>query len=805
MLKNYFKLTIRHLLKYRAYSFINIAGLAVGMTCCILILLYVGDELRYDRFHERADRIYRLTLSTDKGAPTNANTSFGQGPALAAEFPEIEAVVRFRKMGWGEKRVFAHNDKRFYEEHFFFADKNVFDVFTFPFLRGNAQTALAEPFSIVITEAMSQKYFGHDNPLGETISLDPYNDGEFTDYKITGVVKNLPHYSHIKFDLLASFESQKDLASMVERRGWGLESVFTYVLFKPGAHAKNVEAGLPAFLEQRLGKDHWYSLHLQPLTEIRLHSKLRAELEPNGDIAYVYIFSAIAAFILLIACINFMNLATARSQHRAKEVGVRKVAGVPRSGLVAQFLGEALLMALIALFVAAGLVEFFLPVFNALSGKILEVNYFQEGAVAGGFVAIALLVGILAGSYPAFFLSRFQPVEVLKGRFSRRTGGARLRQALVVAQFTISIALIAGTVIIHQQLEYMRNKKLGFDKEQVVVVPLAGEEAGRKWPALKTELLRHPEISHVTASTAMPADEGWWQTGARSEGTEVGSEQVVYTFQIDYDFMKTLGIELVAGRDFSPLFASDSSSAFILNEAAVKKFGWASAEAALGQKFVWMGEGPETPKNGTVIGVTKDFHYRGLHEAIAPAVFHLMPYSMDFLALRIPPRQVPQALAVLKNAWAEFDPERPLEYSFLDDKVEALYQSEETLQRIVGLFSALAIFVAGLGLFGLASFTTEQRTKEIGVRKALGASVQQVVLLLSKEFTRLVAIAFLLAAPVAYFAMNKWLQGFAYRTELSPGIFVLAGVLALLIAWLTVSYQAIKAALTNPVEALRYE
>jgi putative ABC transport system permease protein len=376
MLKNYFKLTLRHLLKYRTYSFINIAGLAVGMTCCILILLYVRDELRYDRFHERVERICRLTLSTSEDAqPTNANTSFGQGPALAADFPEVEAIVRFRKMGWGEKRVFAHNDNRFYEERFFFADKNVFEVFSFPFLRGNPQTALAEPFSIVITEAMSQKYFGHDNPLGETISLDPYNDGEFVDYKITGVVKNLPHYSHIKFDFLASFASQKDLADMEGRRGWGLESAFTYVLLKPNASVASVQAKLPAFLEKHVGKDHRYSLHLQPLTDIRLHSNLRAELEPNGDIAYVYIFSAIAAFILLIACFNFMNLATAQSAQRAKEVGMRKVVGAVRAELVRQFLIESICLSLFALAIAFILIEVSLPLLNSIVGKQIEIDY----------------------------------------------------------------------------------------------------------------------------------------------------------------------------------------------------------------------------------------------------------------------------------------------------------------------------------------------------------------------------------------------------------------------------------------------
>lgn len=802
MLNNYLKIARRNLIKHKGYTAINIAGLAVGMACCYLILLYVRNELSYDRFHEKAERIYRVLATFEqngqKSAPLTV-TSAPIAPALQQEYPEVITAVRLRETA--RRVLVAQHEKKFYEEKFYFADAQLFELFDFPLQQGDPRTALQDPHAIIISPEAAEKYFGNENPMGKTLTAELGN----REFKVTGVLAKIPSNSHLQPNFIVPFENG---AGTNLNNWWGF-SYYAYLLLPENVPAAELEKKFPDFIHKHYANTPAgypkLALQLQPLTDIHLHSNFDDRAGELGSMTYLYLFSALAFFVLIIACINFMNLATARSQQRAKEVGVRKLVGVQRSMLIMQFLSESLLLAFLALIVAAGLVEFFLPFFNQLSGKALEVNYFQEGFVAAGFIAIALLVGILAGSYPAFFLSRFQPVEVLKGKFSRHLGGARLRQALVVAQFAISIVLIAGTLIIHNQLEFMRNKKLGFDKEQVVVVPLTGREAGRKWPALKTELLRHPEISSVTASSSMPADEGWWQTGARVESANAEEEQVVYTFQIDYDFVKTLGIDVAAGRDFSPAFASDSSAAFIVNEAAVKKFGWGTAEAALGKKFSWLGEGPDIAKTGTVIGVTKDFHFRGLHEQIAPAVFHLMPYRMDFLALRILPQQAPRALEILKQAWLEFDPAHPLEYSFLDDKVDSIYQSEETLRRIMGLFSSLAIFVAGLGLLGLASFTTEQRTKEIGVRKVLGASVPGVVLLLSKDFAKLVLIAFLIATPIAYLAMRKWLEDFAYRTDIGLQVFLLSGVLAVIIAFLTVSYQAIKAALANPVEALRYE
>jgi putative ABC transport system permease protein len=543
---------------------------------------------------------------------------------------------------------------------------------------------------------------------------------------------------------------------------------------------------------------------MQPLADIHLRSDFNNDPGKMSAMTYVYLFAALAALIIAIACINFMNLATARSQHRAREVGVRKVVGGMRLQLVLQFLAEAVVLAFIAVIGAVVLIEFFLPAFNALAQKNIQIDYASDWSLVAGFIALALTVGIAAGSYPAFFLSRFQPVEALKGGAAAGTSGARLRQLLVVGQFVISIVLIVCTFIVNDQIEFIRNRRLGFDKEQVLIATLRGEAAQNNWPVLKTELLRHPEFMQVSASSSVPAtDKSWWLTGSRRGDSE--DEKAVYTHQIDYDFFATLGIELAAGRFLSPEFPSDSAQAFVLNEAAVKEFGWESPEAAIGQSFVWLGAGPENAKNGTVVGVVKDFHFRPLYEEIAPAVFHLMPWGSEWLVVRVRPNSMEQALAILKTQWQNFDPQHPLEFSFMDERVEAQYGAETRLLKIFSIFSAFAIFISCLGLFGLASFTTEQRTKEIGIRKVLGASVSNIILMLSNGFTRLVLISFIVAAPIAWWAMNKWLQNFAYRQPLGLDAFIWAGLLALGIAWLIVSYQSLKAAVANPVEALRYE
>ncbi len=794
MLKNYLKIAMRNLRKHKSYTMINIAGLTVGIACCALILLLIRHELSYDGFHQKAARTYRLLVTFHENGKSNRTsvTPAPMAPALAEEYPEVLKAVRVEKP-FG-KTLVSYESKQFYEEGVYGADPSLFEVFDFPLLRGNPETALQNPQSVVLSQAAAQKYFGNDNPLGKVIQIE--RGGR--DFQVTGVLQEIPQAAHLRPDFIIPFVNIGE-GSLNNWLGFSFAS---YVLLADKTAAAALEEKLADFVVKHYSaappRFPKLSLRLQPLADIHLRSDFDNEAGKLSAITYLYLFAALAFFIIAVACINFMNLATARSQHRAREVGVRKVVGSRRSQLVLQFISESVILALIAMVGAIVLIEFLLPTFNTLAQKKLHLDYSSEGLLLAGFFLLALFVGIAAGSYPAFFLSRFQPVEILKGGMRTGVSGARLRQFLVVGQFVISIVLIAGTLAVNEQIEFIRNKRLGFDKEQVVVVPLRGKQAQNNWLRLKTELLRHPEILQAAASSAVPADPNRWIGFSKRDDDDAAID--IYTYQIDYDFFATLGIELAAGRFLSPDFPDDSAHAFVLNETAVKKFGWESAAAAIGQSFVW-----QNRKRGSVVGVIKDFHFRPLYEEIAPAVFHLMPDRMNFIIMRVRPNSMKAALAVLQEKWPTFDPGHPLEFSFMDEKVELQYGAEARLLKIFSIFSGFAIFISGLGLFGLASFTTEQRTKEIGIRKVLGASVANLIFMLSNSFTRLVVIAFIVATPFAWWAMNKWLQNFAYRTDVSWWMFALAGGMVLLIALLTVSTQAIKAALANPVEALRYE
>jgi len=799
MLKNYLKIALRNLRRHKGYTFINIAGLTVGMACCALMLLFIRQELSFDRFHEKAERIYRMTMSNTHDGNVHVGSVMAApiGPALTEEYPEIRQAVRLQPP-YNSTPV-KYQNRQFYEEELYYADPNIFEIFDFPLQQGDAATALQNLKSVVLSQDAARKYFGAENPLGKILQIER---GE-REFQVTGVLQPIPPTSHVRPDFLIPFNNLN--ARMLGN--WWMFSYPTYVLLDDKASAADVIGKLPEFVKKHYSDAPagfaTLTLGMQPLVDIHLHSNFDKDAGKLSAMTYIYLFAALAALIIAIACINFMNLATARSQHRAREVGVRKVVGGMRLQLVLQFLAESIVLAFFAVIGAAVVIEFFLPAFNALAQKNIQIDYASDGSIIAGFIALALAVGIAAGSYPAFFLSRFQPVDVLKGGARTGTSGARLRQLLVVGQFVISIVLIVCTFIVNDQIEFIRNKRLGFDKEQVIVASLRGEHAQNNWPVLKTELLRHPEFMQVSASSAVPANAGWWRTGARRGDSE--DQKEVYSYQIDYDFFTTLGIELAAGRFLSPEFPSDSVQAFILNEAAAKEFGWESAEAAIGQSFIWLGAGPENAKNGTVVGVVKDFHFRPLYEEIAPAVFHLMPWGSEKLVVRVRPNSMEQALATLKTQWQTFDLQHPLEFSFMDERVEAQYGAETRLLKIFSIFSAFAIFISCLGLFGLASFTTEQRTKEIGIRKVLGASVSNIILMLSNGFTRLVLISFVVAAPIAWWAMNQWLQNFAYRQPLGLGVFIWAGLLALGIAWLTVGYQSLRAAVANPVEVLRYE
>ncbi|OGG45866.1 MAG: hypothetical protein A3F84_17065 [Candidatus Handelsmanbacteria bacterium RIFCSPLOWO2_12_FULL_64_10] len=785
MLRNYLTVAVRNLLRHKGYSAINIAGLAVGMACCILITLYIRDELSYDRYHEKANRIFRVTEEYKNDATGEkmhaAMTAFKLTPALLNAFPEIVHITRFYR----GTLLARYGRKQFLEGGFALTDATVFKIFSLPLIKGDPETALTRPNTVVITEETARKYFGDEEPVGKVLT----SNGEIPDLEITGVMQKIPQNSHFRFDLLASMETLKTLSSKAAS-DWR-RSQFTYLLLPENYPPDALARKLPDFVEKCRNEGATFSkLHLQPLTDIHLYSNLREEMGPNSSIEFIFAISVIAFLILFIACANFMNLSTARSAIRAREIGVRKVVGAHRLQIVTQFLGESIFLSCMALFLAVAMVELSMPLFNILLDKKLSVGLLDHPFVV---IGVTLFAGIIAGSYPAFFLSALQPVNVLKGISKATSRSFTCRKVLVVIQFSISIGLIVCTGIMYSQLSYLKNKQLGFNKEDVVVIDWAHRIA--RIEPFKSELLKNVDILSVSASKNVPPDPSVRSFVVNPE--EVGHRDMKIVM-VDYDFMRTLGIELKAGRDFSRDWPTDAEESVILNEEAVKELGWASS---VGKRF----DIPYFQKRSRVIGVVKNFNFESLYQKISPVAFIITPRWYSKLTVRVRSNNISDTVDFLKKKWQEFVPDHPFSFYFLDDRLDQLYRAEEQRGQMVGTFSTLAIFVACLGLFGLASFTVEQRTKEIGIRKVLGASVSSIVMLLSREFLLLVGVANLIAWPVAYCAMNRWLRDFAYRIELGPGAFVLGGVLALGIALLTVSAQAVKAATANPVDALRYE
>jgi putative ABC transport system permease protein len=806
MINNYLKVASRNLLRQKGYSFINLFGLAVGMAGCLLILLYVQDELRYDRYPQQADQIYRLALEAqmpDRGQLTSATTPPPWAPALAADFPEVKSYVRFKTplVSW----LISHEpkDKRFNESGFYFADAGVFDMFSFKMIEGDPKTALQEPRTVVLTQTAAQRYFGEEDPLGKILRAD-----NTYDFRVTGVMQDVPRNSHIKFDILASFASLLVLPiyngnayGNMQQNGLNPD-VYTYLLLPKGVSASAFEAKIPAFLNKHLaGQIARLNIQLkpflQPLTSIHLHSHLQAELQANGSVGYIFIFSAIAAFVLLIACINFMNLATARSTGRAQEVGLRKVVGALRGQLIGQFIGETMFLSVLALGLAVLFVKMALPLFRTLTGKALILSFSDPGSLLFMF-GVTVFVGFVAGSYPAFFLSAFQPANVLKG--SRRGGkmSARLRQALVVFQFAVSIAFMIGTGLVARQLRFIQNNPLGFDKKNVVVLPLGDPRARQVYQTFKNLLLPNQDIVAVSAVSSLPG--GLTNLAfVLPEGAAPGQQVTMNSLFVDHDAVTAMGLELKTGRNFSLAHPTDIMQAFILNETAVRLLGW--TESPL-DKQLNLGNLP-----GRVIGVVKDFHLKSLHDPIEPLFLHLVPNPdpLHYMAVKIRPDNVSRTLAFIEEAWRRIYPQAPFAYTFLEDDYNGLYRTDQNRGRIFLAFSVLSIIIACLGLLGLASFTAEKRTKEIGIRKVLGASVPGLVRLLNMEFIGLVLLANAAAWPIAYLAMRGWLQNFAYRTSISMGLFFLTAAAAVLIALLTVSFQSLRAASANPVDALRRE
>jgi putative ABC transport system permease protein len=798
MISNYIKIAIRNILRHKVYAFINIAGLSVGMACTILILLWVQYELSFDRYHENADRIYRLGLNlrTSKIKESIASNGVPAGPTFEKRFSEVLKACRFQK-GEGVA-VVQYKEKKFFEENIFFADNSVFEIFTFPMVNGNPKTALTVKDAAVITEDMAKKYFGYEDPIGKMIKLN--NEYNAT---VTGVVKNIPSNSHFSFNMLLPFEA---LGPWIEKamQHW-LFNIhnYTYLLLQKNCNIRDFEKKFPALIEEYMGDilkatGGSVELFLQPLTGIHLYSNLKWEIEANGDIAYVYVFSAIALLILFIACINFMNLSTARSANRAKEVGVRKLLGAHQRNLFSQFLGESILFSLVSIITAMGLVELALPFFQSLSGSQLNPDYISSLSIISALFGLMVFVSFMAGSYPALFLSAFQPIQVLTGRLKTGAAGSLFRKILVVIQFTISIGLIVASAIIFIQLNYMKNKTLGFDKERIVVIRVTDRNMRQSMEKIKEELKSYHGISNVTVSNYLPG-EGFWMKIIIPEGSELDQTESIGRIRIDSDFISTMDIKLVSGRNFSPQFSSDQSDLIIVNETAARQWGW---KDPIGKTIRVL---DDRPIKKTIIGVIRDFHVESLHKKIEPVFFEYMPASSRYISVKIRPDNIPDTIRYIEKTLKQIDPMLPFDYTFLDESFDRKYKAEEKINKIFTYFTLLAIFIACLGLFGLASFTAEQRTKEIGIRKALGAAISGIILLLSKEFTKWVLVANIIAWPIAYVAMNRWLQNFAYRINISLGIFILAALSAFVIALVTVGYQAIKAARANPVESLRYE
>lgn len=807
MLFNYLKIATRNLLKYKFISFINLFGLTVGLACCLLILTYIINELSYDKYHDKADRIYRVTRVFKN--PENGDVSLHLGtiappfaPLLANDFKEIEGITRFLQNG---VTPFRYGDKLFNEQNPYWADSNFFDFFDMEVVSGNPGKALTDPYSVMLSEEVAKKYFDNEDPINKVIRMNNQSD-----FKVTGVFKPLPANTHFHPEIMMSFSTLRDTAIYGEenlRTNWGNNAFYTYILLPEKYDVKKLEAQLPGFIDRHVETgpkykaSQWTSLPLQKLTDIHLRSHLDAEAEENGDIKRVYIFSAIALFILLIACINYMNLSTARSALRAREIGVRKVVGAERKAIIFQFLTESVLVCWLAIILAFVLTWSLLPLLGKLAGQDLSVSILLRWQVLIPLLIIPFIVGIISGIYPAIFMSSFQPVRVLKGLF--RAGGSNIsfRKVLVTAQFAISIILIVCTAVVFKQMRYMQDKALGFDRDHLVTIPYTGQLNDR-FDGFRTELMANGSVKNVGRSSRIPTGRllDAMGTQVKSGDTLAPANVDIKFVSADKDFTSTYGVKIVAGRGFSGNFSADTS-AFLINEAAVSILGFKNNEDAIGLEMAYGN------RRGKLVGVFNDFHFESMHQKILPLVLLVPRSAFNFgnISIKIAGNNIAGALQHIEKTWQKFVPDIPYQYTFLDENFERLYRSEQREKAIFTIFSFIAIFIACLGLLGLSAFAISQRIKEIGIRKVLGANTSTIVTLLSKDFMKLVIIAAVIAFPVAWWAMNKWLEDFAYRIAIPWWIFLIAGFIAALIALLTIGTQAIKAAIANPVKSLRTE
>ena len=799
MWKNYLKTAFRNIWRDKGYTFINVMGLSIGMAACIFIFIYIFNELKYDKWFDDHDRIFRVVVD-GRISDDFFQVAVTSGPLawnMKKDYPEIESVTRVHRSS-GE--VFLHyGDRTLYTRGLYYVDSTFFDVFSFPMLQGDPSRALDEPNSLVLSKEMAEKIFGRTDAMGEMIRM---NDG--TGFKVTGILDDLPGNTHLDFTMLASFSTLYSDRGRGQFEDWGSLYLYSYCKLSPGAVAVQLEDKFTGFVENYMEDLREVNIEfipkLQKLQDIHLHSHRMAEISPNSDIGYVYAFSAIAIFILLIACINFMNLSTARSSQRSREVGMRKVVGALRRNLVIQFLGESVILGMIGLVIALLLVELFLPNFNELTGLNLSLDLGGAGYLWLLFPALVIFTGLVAGSYPAFYLSRFQPITVLKGVHSKGSGKSWLRSLLVIFQFSISIILIICTFIVRSQMEYMQSKKLGYDKENLLVIPLRGDRLTGKHEEIKAQLAVLPEIRSISASGSIPVND-LDGTGYIPEGVDDRSPWIIFTLYADHDYVETMAMEILSGRDFSEDFATDTA-AVLINETLVRKTGW---DDPLDKTIKTFGDTGYIPLK--VIGVVKDFHFESLHDAVEPSMIRYARCNVRFLNIRLHPGDAGESIGKIKQRWEEIEPSYPFDYFFLDDRYGELYRSEEKMAQLFLYFTFLAILIACLGLLGLASFVAERRAKEIGIRKALGASTPSIVMLLSTDFSRWVLISGVVAWPVAYYFMIRWLETFAYRIDWMDHLWVFpaATAIALLVAWATVSYRSVMAALANPVEAIKYE
>lgn len=799
MIKNYLKVALRNLRKHKGYAFINILGLAVGIAASVLIFLYISNEMSFDRFHEKAGRTFRITADwSNKGDSRihQLGTPFILAQTIRDKYPQVEAITQLS--GPLGDVILRYQNIAFKETDVFCAEPSFFKVFSFPLVKGDPGTSLKEPNMLVLTRTLAQKYFRDEEPLGKTIEMQALGQKGF--FKVTGVMENIPQNSHFRFDMLISMKTIYPEPSME----WDWNNYTTYLTLQEGMTQKLMEEKLVEIDKVHFdgGRPHipWIWT-LEPITQIHLHSDLATGNQPNGSMAYVRLFSIVAVLVLLIAGINFVNLATARSARRAKEVGLRKVVGSLRRHLIQQFLGESILMSLIALVIAVILIQIALPFYQNLTGRVLSPSYFGNPFVIPGLLILALVIGLLAGLYPALFLSSFKLTDVLKGSSlaGRGRGALSLRNGLVVFQFAMSVLLIIGSLVIYQQLEYIKNQRLGFDKEHVMVIHNAGT-LGEQLDSYIQRLKQRSDVIGVTAVRSIPG-RGTPNWGIGVEGIEQQRPLNMNFLTCDQDFAETLNIKMIEGRFMSSEFPSDKD-AVVINQKAAEYFG---ISEPVGKKLrIWW-----TKKNLTIIGIIDNFHFESLHRDVRP-MGYLLPEAIGstqkpFLLVKISATETFSVLTEIRKTWEAMSAGLPFEFSFLDEKVNSLYQNDNRAGRIVTLFSGLAIFVSCLGLFGLAAYLADQRTKEIGVRKILGAPLSNILWMLTRQFVKWVVIATLIAWPLGYWLMNRWLHGFAFRTSLSLWIFLVSGLAALIIAALTVSSQVIKAALTNPAESLKYE